>query len=237
MTLQEDKFPSRVVGEHERRQGVVASCAPRVLFELRASLAADLDGDGDLDIVAAAEDTDYLPLVGADRRHPGGVALNRIEPAPGGAIRLVAADVDGDGDTDLVTVSPSSIGWWENLDARGRRWVRHEVVAGVLSRVLHVVDLDLDGDLDLIGSGAPGVDVAPAFWLENVGGRGATWLPHEFGQVSGCTAISTADLDGDGDEEIVTCGVGDALMRLENRTLLACRPWGVPTGWADRPPR
>ena len=76
----------------------------------------DLEGDGDLDIAAAAYEGDAIAVfenldgVGGEWVELG------IDDAFDGAFSVVAADIDGDGDDDLVGASRdvSLISWWEN---------------------------------------------------------------------------------------------------------------------------
>ena len=79
--------------------------------------AADLDGDGDNDVISASEwqdkvawyeNTDGLGSFGEEQ-----IISNEV----GGAIYAMAADLDGDGDNDVLAAArgDDKIAWYENL--------------------------------------------------------------------------------------------------------------------------
>ncbi len=78
-----------------------------------------------------------------------------------GPMSLDAGDLDGDEDVDLVVgehnpASPTDakLYWLENQDGMGRNWQKHLVSVGdEHHNGAQLVDLDLDGDLDIISIG------------------------------------------------------------------------------------
>jgi hypothetical protein len=91
--------------------------------------AADIDGDGDLDIVAGAllaagsdVDETRLPALGwLEQTKPGTFVRHAIEIGPPRHATLDVADIDGDGDLDIVAgnffMDGSAPGWvdvWTN---------------------------------------------------------------------------------------------------------------------------
>ena len=78
-----------------------------------------------------------------------------------GPMSLDAGDLDGDGDFDLVvgehnTASPTKakLYWLENQDGKGQSWQKHLVSLGDEHHDgTQLVDLDRDGDLDIISIG------------------------------------------------------------------------------------
>lgn len=174
----------------------------------------DFDGDGDLDIVAATAwdwETDnnyyWLPALGEGEFGPlhriaGGLEYN-------GAFAAEIADIDGDGRMDLVT---SSDGYWGNpvvrwirrLDDAGTQWSEGIVIDASFfgssgDQGLVAVDIDADGDTDLVG-GSFLIDPGTRLWLNRGNGRFSR-ADIEVGYNS--HSVAAADLDGDGGLEII----------------------------------
>ena len=126
-------------------------------------------------------------------------------------ICLVVADLDGDGDQDVVGgtyggENETLIAWENNGAPFGGAWVQHDLGAvryGVAS--VAVGDLDNDGDTDIVvGSGmdSPQPDIPIVIW-ECVGAW--EWNSHDLATMaSGHVRVRTADLNGDGNLDIVS---------------------------------
>jgi hypothetical protein len=78
--------------------------------------AVDMDGDGDMDVLAASERDDTIAWYENDGSQ--GFAPHTISSVADGAYSVFAADVDGDGDMDVVSASRGDhrIAWYENED-------------------------------------------------------------------------------------------------------------------------
>ena len=133
-----------------------------------------------------------------------------LSPSGGSVAEAVPADLDGDGDLDLLALRQ------EPLTGTWKQWMFMRNTGGNVDSVRslaprfaemfpdmtlpHVSDLDGDGDLDLVLRSMPGNDVeGGVFTLENSGGGTFTspagvWL-NTFAQP---TAITTIDVDADG---------------------------------------
>ena len=180
--------------------------APQIIAttgsQLRDVISADLDGDGDLDVIAPfAFGSSLLWYEKLD----GDGEFGSAQPIPGssGDVWAIAvADLDGDGDADLVTGSSDDgsgeLGWHENLDGAGS-FGQLQLISGGASSVRSVAAADLDGDADL--------DVAFAddrvAWFENLGGGsfGAEQPVSTAG--GGPQSVVASDLDGDGDNDLL----------------------------------
>ena len=85
----------------------------------KSVFAADMDGDGDMDIVSSSDDwnTGKIKWHENDGSADPTLTSENIQAFSGiGIVAVFAADMDGDGDMDIVSASeiPGTIGWSEN---------------------------------------------------------------------------------------------------------------------------
>jgi len=170
--------------------------------------AADLDGDGDTDVLAAftrIEENKNGPnstgLMWFENDGTGGFTPHRIEPF--GTHFVHAADVNGDGDIDIITGDRGGIDWYENDGTEA--FTKHEI-ASVQPSEITVSDLDGDGDEDITTTFFNTSD-STLRWYENDGDGKFTahTLPAETSFPS-YRDVVTADFDGDGDEDLAVAG-------------------------------
>jgi hypothetical protein len=203
--------------------------------------ARDFDGDGDIDLLLAARPY-LLPFTanwpGDDRlwRNNGsGVFVEQFLPGTVNADTptMIVDDFDGDGDQDCVLRAGSFAQAWElrlNDGLGNLNVVTGHLPAGMPLASFRAVDLDGDGDRDLVGI---------SNWHENDGTA-------HFAARSYLAALPTAsiadhaDVDGDGDLDLVLAGgqVQRLLLNLApGRLFDASRtPWGrvtIATGDVD----
>lgn len=177
----------------------------------------DADGDGDTDLVVAvfgwrkAGEVLLLRNVTTDWADP------RFEPEVvdkrHGALEVPVADLNGDGKPDFVAVFGQEheqvVAF---LNDGGGRFRPVTLYAAPLpsygSSGIQLVDMDGDGDLDILYPNGDTLDPPPVLkpyhgvqWLENVGGE-RPFTPHRVGFLPGVMAAVAADFDGDGDVDI-----------------------------------
>ena len=171
------------------------------------SRLADLDDDGDLDILIKPWQWD-LPRV--DVWLQNGTATNPylpldqwqrhvIDPAkPARSVFIAPADLDDDGFTDLVT----GAWWYRNPGVPEGTWVRNEF-GDPLNNLAVVSDFDGDGDPDVLGTQGDGSDANSALvWARNDGGGTFTTLTNVDSGVGDFLQGATAGIFENGQWEV-----------------------------------
>ncbi len=156
----------------------------------------DVDGDGWLDFVAG----------GAWYRNSGRPRTESFErivfdAALASVHDVVLADLDGDGRSDVLTMSDKNNLRWYRIGQDPRQpWQRVDIGPSVHAGIA-VGDLDGDGDADVVRSNR---------WYENADGKGQEWTVREnipFGNPSQpfplATHCAVLDIDRDGDNDLV----------------------------------
>jgi hypothetical protein len=168
---------------------------------------ADLDGDGLRDILVADAAANRITWI---RQSPSGVFAEQVLADVAGPAHVLAVDLDGDKDLDIVVASlgvivpnNSPIGAVIVLENDGRQSFTKRVLVDKIARVSDVRagDLDGDGDLDLAVAQF-GYDQGETRWMENQGGW--RFASHLLQYLSGPINAEIGDVDGDADLDIVT---------------------------------
>jgi len=188
--------------------------------------AADLDGDGDVDVLGVGYEDDVIAWWENDGRSPPGWRRRNIATHFDGASSVYAADVDGDGHTDVLgtDMDGDHVTYWENDGGHPPGWTRHDIddlFGGGYS--VYASDLDADGDMDVLAATILGHMIG---WWENDGSEPPGWTRHILdGGFISASAVYAADLDGDEDTDIIgaASGVSDIAWWQNDG--------GSPPGW------
>ena len=174
-----------------------------------AIAAADFNQDGFIDlIVAGRTSSDFV----AWYENTGSPTSGWIEhviydrgasPTIGdgsGDIRSFQIhDFNSDGRLDVLIEE----GWYENIDSIPVEFEYYEYPFRTEAGAISVTDVDRDGDLDFY---AVDCEDDEYIWVENADSRGHFLIRHKIsGRMSNCPSyLRTADLDDDGDEDILS---------------------------------
>ena len=125
--------------------------------------SADIDNDGDKDVIAAAFATDQILWYendGAQNFTPKLVSGN-ID----GVVVARPGDMDGDGDIDVLSAAfnGGAIYWHENDGSQN--FTTHLIASVGAGRSVDAIDMDMDGDIDVISGDAAGVVNWQPMWL------------------------------------------------------------------------
>ena len=94
-----------------------------------------------------------------------------FDPKLDGVHDIIAADIDGDGKQEIITMSDrNNLRWYKIPDDPTKPWIRYDIGPSVHAGIA-AGDIDGDGDLDIVRS-----DV----WFENVKGDGTKWVMHRI---------------------------------------------------------
>ncbi|NKB65866.1 MAG: hypothetical protein GKR89_02280 [Candidatus Latescibacteria bacterium] len=182
--------------------------------------AADIDGDGRMEIVTMS-DRNSLRWYKIPDDPTGPWPWTDIGPPVHAGVAV--GDINGSGHIDVVRTDI----WFENVRGDGRQWVQHAIGPNTPpppdfqppfafnATKAQICDMNGDGRNDVVFTDAeiPGGKV---WWMENANGAGTAWRRHEiangFSAANGQPvrrgayhSLVVHDFDGDGDFDILSC--------------------------------
>jgi hypothetical protein len=166
----------------------------------------DFDADGDRDLFGFGDAALAQPDVLYFANWPGSFTFSAQTTFAGPATIAVAADVDGDGDEDLLygRKPPTGFAPTKLLRNVGGTFAAPTTVSAASAPYrLIVADFDGDGSQDLLELNAPAGATQSAYVYAAVGGA-ATPIVQSWSATSSHAAAE--DMDGDGDADVVVGG-------------------------------
>ena len=160
-----------------------------------AVFAADMDGDGDIDVLSGEQYSVYWHE--NDGQDPPGFTRRTISWEPETVKSVFAVDLDGDGDMDALCSDEygAHVWWFENDGAQN--FTEHPIYdAAYSARAVFPADMDGDGDVDVLSASYGDRRLR---WYANDGLAPPSFTPHEVATFSGTQgqAVFAADLDAD----------------------------------------
>jgi hypothetical protein len=181
--------------------------------------AADLDGDDDNDVVAAAATGDEIAVW----YNGGGANITwtkqTVNKGYDFAHEVYAKDVDLDGDNDILAASThlNTIAWWRNDGNEPIVWTEQVIDSNfAMAKSVRVADFDGDGHLDVVGAALGGNEVA---WWRNTGGDSIAWTKSVIDDhFEGAHRVQAVDMDNDGDMDVLAAAYGELHPPTDRRS-------------------
>ncbi len=173
--------------------------------------AGDLDNNGTADLVYSSPDYNYIAC-----RYNDGLGNfgedHYIYPTSLNPGSVKTADIDLDGYIDIVATLEDAytakLVWYENLG--NNYWSEEKVITeGDYRYGPYMVDLDSDGDKDILSTVIISMDSSRIIWCENIGG-GVFNEPEIINEeVIWASGVFASDIDADGDLDVLSSSGGD----------------------------
>ena len=132
--------------------------------------AADIDNDGDLDVLSASYSDDKIAWYENDGAADPSFTANTIATSSfiGSPSSVYAADIDNDGDMDVLSASvDDKIAWYENDGAADPSFTARTITTSAdYAWNVYAADVDNDGDVDVLSASIYDDKIA---WYENDG--------------------------------------------------------------------
>lgn len=189
----------------------------------RSVYSADVDGDGDVDILSASQVDGKVAWFENDGA-PDPTFTERIivEDSFSLVASVFAADLDDDGDLDVLTATQGTdtVAWHENDGAVDPSFTERILTSGADGATsVYAADMDGDGDLDVL-SAARGANTIS--WFANDGAADPSFTRSIISfEPAGPWSVFAADVDGDGDLDVLSASSDDSTIGWHENTAVA----------------
>ncbi len=215
----------------------IKNIVPAPPVTIRSVHGADVDADGDMDLLSALEDGDAVVL--SKNLNGTGTSWASGQVGQGdGPLDVETADVDGNGTLDVLTIysQETRVAWYSNQEGDGSLWFEVDMMlSGQGGHSVSPGDMNGDGDMDAV-SGSFGNDLL--VFHRNRNGTALDWSNEVIStQIGNYVSVEVADLDLDGDLDVLAAsfdnleskGVGTGAMTVTWQENLL----GSPVSWQE----
>ena len=172
--------------------------------EPTTAISADMDGDGDMDVLAASPGS--FEIIWYENDGSARFCPHTVTTSARPVVSVFAVDVDGDGDMDVLSASLNDdrIAWYENDG--DQNYTAHTISTSAdEARSVFAADVDGDGDMDVLSASEHDDKIA---WYENDGDQ--NFSSHIIStSADAAWAVFAADVDGDGDTDVLSASNWD----------------------------
>lgn len=178
----------------------------------------DIDGDGDNDVVSVSSDDNEVAWYENSDNNGTFLAQYIITQEVRDASSVYLADLDNDGDLDVVAASATedSVSWFENLDGQGNFGLKQEIYIATTGSNLESViviafDLDSDNDNDIFSftKGSTGGSMRVH---ENLGSGNFAPMQTLYNAAIGYNDVHASDVTGNGLIDFITAGGNEVIL-------------------------
>ena len=187
---------------------------------------ADIDNDGDIDIVGAAINSDEVAWWRNDGGSPVQWTKEVIDDNYNGAIYLSVEDINGDDYPDVIATAAIAhqVCWWSNSGGNPIQWTKHIIASNYTeAHGILAIDLDKDDKMDIVSTAAALNTIS---WWKNETGDGTSWIEQTIDNNFNYTqSVSAGDIDLDGNSDIVAAAL------YANQIAWYSNDGGIPIQW------
>jgi hypothetical protein len=195
-------------------QNAMAQFGPQQIITTEAQVpryvvTADIDSDGDIDVIAAVSGSDqtvwYKNLDGQANFGP----LQVISTGVNDVRFVTTADIDGDGAIDVLATCPGDdmVLWNRNENGLGTFGSNNVIANDATEAIIaDAGDLDGDGDLDVVSANRSANSIS---WYTNTDGAGNFGSEQVINSsILNARFVLVRDIDGDDDMDVLAVSTG-----------------------------